>query len=59
MSRLLEKHADAIAELRRRHGVRKLELFGSAAAGTFEPDRSVDLVEPRAINNISFAERMR
>src|SRR5258708_7167888 len=40
MNRLLQEHADAIAELCRRHGVRKLELFGSAAAGTFEPGRS-------------------
>jgi len=31
------KHADAIAGLCRQHGVLRLELFGSAAAGTDDP----------------------
>lgn len=40
------RHRDAIAELCRRHGVTRLEVFGSAARGEdFDPARSdVDLL---------------
>jgi predicted nucleotidyltransferase len=40
------RHRDAIAELCRRHGVTRLEVFGSAARGAdFDPARSdVDLL---------------
>jgi predicted nucleotidyltransferase len=40
------RHKDAIAELCRRHGVTRLEVFGSAARGEdFDPARSdVDLL---------------
>jgi hypothetical protein len=34
-----EKHGE-LAELCRKHRVRRLEIFGSAADGTFQPDRS-------------------
>ncbi len=34
MHRLIEQHRDSIAELCRRYGVRRLEVFGSAARGT-------------------------
>ena len=41
---LLEQHREQIAALCRKYGVRKLELFGSAARGGFEPTRSdIDL----------------
>lgn len=37
---LIEHHRTSLAELCRRHAVQSLELFGSAADGTFDPDRS-------------------
>lgn len=36
----IEQNRTALAELCRRFGVRKLELFGSACAGEFNPSRS-------------------
>ncbi len=45
MIRRLEDRKDAIAAICRRFGVRRLEVFGSAADGTFDPKRSdVDLL---------------
>lgn len=42
---LISENADAIAEVCRRYGVRKLEVFGSAATGAFDPATSdVDLI---------------
>ncbi len=40
MLAIVEEQRAAIAELCRRFGVRKLELFGSAATGDFNPSRS-------------------
>ena len=41
MLKEIETHRDQIADLCRRYGVKRLELFGSAARGTdFEPGRS-------------------
>jgi hypothetical protein len=42
----LTRHREALADLCRRHGVRRLDLFGSAARGhDFDPERSdVDVV---------------
>ena len=40
MLAVLEEKRPALAELCRRFGVRKLELFGSAATGDFNPIRS-------------------
>lgn len=37
---LVKDNLDAIAELRLKHKVRTLELFGSAACGDFGPDSS-------------------
>lgn len=37
---LITEHADEIAELCRRYQVRKLDVFGSAANGEFNPDTS-------------------
>ncbi len=36
----IAERADAIRHLCRKHGVRRLDLFGSAAAGAFDPDDS-------------------
>jgi hypothetical protein len=40
MIQLVEQHRHEIAALCRKYGVRKLELFGSAASGEFDPARS-------------------
>ena len=40
MIELVEKHIEAIRTLCREHGVRRLDLFGSAATGAFDPARS-------------------
>lgn len=40
MIELLEQRRKPIAELCRRHNVRRLDLFGSAARGGFQPERS-------------------
>jgi len=40
MIELLNQHREAIAGLCRKHGVRKLELFGSAATDQFDPATS-------------------
>lgn len=42
---LIAEHADEIAELCRRYQVRKLDVFGSAANGEFDPETSdIDLL---------------
>ena len=40
MISLISDNTDAIAALCRKFGIRKLDLFGSAATGTFDPTRS-------------------
>ena len=40
MIQVVDQHREEIAALCRRHGVRRLELFGSAASGGFDPQRS-------------------
>ncbi len=40
MSPLIEQHRSQIEALCRKHGVKRLELFGSAARGDFDPARS-------------------
>jgi predicted nucleotidyltransferase len=37
---LVEQQKSGIADLCRRHEVRRLDLFGSAARGDFQPERS-------------------
>ena len=37
---LIREHKDALFALCRRYGVRRLDVFGSAARGTFDPDTS-------------------
>ena len=37
---LITQHSDDIAEICRRHHVKRLELFGSAAVGDFDPQTS-------------------
>lgn len=42
---LVEQHREAILALCQTYGVRRLELFGSAATGAFDPERSdIDLL---------------
>jgi hypothetical protein len=40
MASVLDAHLAEIPELCRRYGVSRLELFGSAASGAFDPQRS-------------------
>jgi len=40
MIHLVEQHRQQIADLCRKYGVRKLDLFGSAAGGDFHPGTS-------------------
>lgn len=40
MIELIAQHRDAVASLCRRHMVARLEVFGSAATGDFQGDRS-------------------
>lgn len=45
MHALVASRREALAEVCRRFGVQRLEVFGSAAAGGFDPERSdVDLI---------------
>ncbi len=37
---LITNHADQLAEICRRHHVKRLEVFGSAAVGDFNPEKS-------------------
>jgi predicted nucleotidyltransferase len=37
---ILERHSAALRQLCERYGVRRLEIFGSAATGNFNPERS-------------------
>ena len=37
---LIANHADELAELCRRHHVKRLDVFGSAAVGDFNPEKS-------------------
>ncbi len=40
MIALIADNLETIRDLCRTHGIRKLDLFGSAATGTFDPTRS-------------------
>ena len=40
MSSVVDEHAEELAALARRYGVARLELFGSAATGEFDPETS-------------------
>ncbi len=37
---LVTQHSDELAEICRRHHVKRLEVFGSAAVGDFNPEKS-------------------
>lgn len=56
MQTVVTDKLSALAEICRRHGVARLELFGSAARGDFDPARSdVDFLvtfQPAARNDI-------
>jgi len=40
MSGIVDEHTEELAALARRYGVARLELFGSAASGEFDPETS-------------------
>jgi len=40
MTGIVDEHAEELAALARRYGVARLELFGSAATGEFDPEAS-------------------
>jgi predicted nucleotidyltransferase len=53
MNGLIEKHHDAIRTLCKQYGVRRLDLFGSATTGAFDPARSdLDFVATFADTNL-------
>jgi uncharacterized protein len=58
INRMVEAHRAEIDELCRRYGVRRLELFGSAASARFDPNRSdVDfLVEFAELDDRRYAD---
>ncbi len=46
---------EVLAQLCRRHGIRRLSLFGSVLKGTARPDSDVDLLvefEPRSVSGL-------
>ena len=59
MSNPLEGKLDAIAALCREYGVLRLDVFGSAAKGTFDPETSdLDFVASFADRkNLNYADR--
>jgi hypothetical protein len=58
MDEPLHNYRQPITELCRKYGVRKLELFGSAARGDFDPARSdIDLFYEFDSNPSSLADR--
>jgi predicted nucleotidyltransferase len=61
MNAVIETHQAAIAELCRRYRITRLDLFGSAATGTFDPGRSdfdfvADFSEPAP--TVDYADRV-
>ena len=58
---LISQHADQLAEICRRHHVKRLEVFGSAAVGDFNPEKSdIDfLVEFDEHDDVSLFETRR
>jgi hypothetical protein len=40
MNDIIDKHREQIAALCEQFGVRRLEVFGSSASGSFDPERS-------------------
>lgn len=40
MNAIVDEHSEELAALARRYGVARLELFGSAASGEFDPETS-------------------
>ena len=56
---LIERHRAQLEDVCRHYGVRRLELFGSAASGRFKPDESdLDfLVEFEPESPLGYADR--
>ena len=59
MNELVEQHRGAIRVLCQKYGVRRLDLFGSATTGAFDPTRSdLDFVATFADTNLpGYADR--
>jgi uncharacterized protein len=58
MTGIIEKNQASIADLCRRFGVRKLDVFGSAATGAFDPASSdIDFVVDFADRSPGYARR--
>ena len=58
MIALVAQHREAVAELCRRFGVRRLDLFGSAATGAFQEATSdLDFVADFADRSPGYADR--
>lgn len=59
MIEIIEQHHQEIRALCRRYGVRRLDLFGSAATGEFDPDKSdLDFVATFADTDVpGYADR--
>jgi predicted nucleotidyltransferase len=54
---IFEQYRDALADICRRHHVKRLELFGSAARGELRPDSDLDfIVEFESIPLKGFAD---
>ena len=55
---LVEEQTDVLAELCRRYGVRRLDVFGSAATGAFREEESdLDFVVDFADRSPGYADR--
>lgn len=55
---LITDHKDTIARLCREYGIRKLDVFGSAATGAFDPDTSdIDFLVDLGEYDAKVAER--
>jgi predicted nucleotidyltransferase len=55
---LVTDNLEAIGALCRRYGVRRLEVFGSAATGEFDPEKSdIDLIYEFADSSTGLVER--
>jgi predicted nucleotidyltransferase len=55
---LITDNLEAIRALCRRYGIRRLDLFGSAATGAFNPESSdIDFIVDMGETNSSYADR--
>ena len=58
MAPIIEDNREALIALCKRHHVKRLDVFGSAATGAFEPDRSdVDLLVEFDLERVASASQ--